>query len=394
MKPFSGIRIIDFTQAHAGSLATMLLADMGAEVVKIERAGSGDLARYWAPFRDKNSGYYAFLNRGKKSVSLDLSKPKGKQAVRTLIASADVVCENFKYGSMERMGLTYEAVRAIKPDVIYASLNGFGQTGPMRRSIGLDLHLQAMSGVMDATGFPDGDPVRVGAAFGDHLSGTYMAQAISLALLERAKTGRGQSIDISTLDALFSLQREQLAQGVCGQARRGNRSGTHAPCGCYSVADGWFLLYVTRDEQWRALCACLGLEQLAAREDLAYNAGRMDHEDELTQLLGQALAPRRRGELEQALQAAGVPCSAVRSVAQAMEAPRAQNLLARVEDKAMGPVRFPDSHFHIDTIDTRVTQGAPLRGEHTELYLAQAGYGEEQLASLLSCGAAETEVQP
>ncbi len=218
MKPFSGIRIIDFTQAHAGSLATMLLADMGAEVVKIERAGSGDLARYWAPFRGESSGYYAFLNRGKKSVSLDLSKPEGKQAVKALIAGADVVCENFKYGSMERMGLTYEEVRAIKPDVIYASLNGFGQTGPMRRNIGLDLHLQAMGGVMDATGFPDGDPVRVGVAFGDHLSGTYMAQAISLALLERTKTGRGQFIDISILDALFSLQREQLAQGAGGPA--------------------------------------------------------------------------------------------------------------------------------------------------------------------------------
>lgn len=394
MKPFSGIRIIDFTQAHAGSLATMLLADMGAEVVKIERAGSGDLARYWAPFRGENSGYYAFLNRGKKSVSLDLSKPEGKQAVKALLAGADVVCENFKYGSMERMGLTYEEVRAIKPDVIYASLNGFGQTGPMRRSIGLDLHLQAMSGVMDATGFPGGDPVRVGVAFGDHLSGTYMAQAISLALLERAKTGRGQFIDISILDALFSLHREQLAQGVSGPARRGNRSGTYAPCGCYAAADGWFLLYVTRDEQWRALCAVLGLEQLAGREDLAGSAGRLAHEDELAQILTQALASRPREELEQALRAAGVPCAAVRSAVQAMEDPRAQGLLAQVEDRAMGPVRFPDSHFHIDTIDTRVTQGAPLRGEHTALYLAQAGYDEKQLAALLDSGAAETEVRP
>lgn len=394
MKPFSGIRIIDFTQAHAGSLATMLLADMGAEVVKIERAGSGDLARYWAPFRGESSGYYAFLNRGKKSVSLDLSKPEGKQAVKALIAGADVVCENFKYGSMERMGLTYEEVRAIKPDVIYASLNGFGQTGPMRRNIGLDLHLQAMGGVMDATGFPDGDPVRVGVAFGDHLSGTYMAQAISLALLERAKTGRGQLIDISILDALFSLQREQLAQGAGGPARRGNRSAAYAPCGCYPTADGWLLLYVTRDEQWRALCAALALDEPAARADLAHNAGRMAHEEELSQLLGQALSSRPREELEQTLRAAGVPCAAVRSVAQSMDDPRSQALLAQVDDKALGPVRFTDSHFHIDTIDTRVTQGAPLRGEHTALYLAQAGYSEEQLAALVNSGAAEMEVRP
>ena len=389
MKPFSGIRIVDFTQAHAGSLATMLLSDMGAEVIKIERAGSGDLARYWAPFRGENSGYYAFLNRGKKSVSLNLARPEGKQAVKKLIETADVVCENFKYGSMERMGLTYEALREIKPDLIYASLNGFGQTGPMKQNIGLDLHLQAMGGVMAATGFPDGDPVRVGVAFGDHLSGTYMAHAISLALMERAQTGRGQYIDIAILDALFSIQRQNLAGNSGSIVRRGNTSGKYAPCDCFPTRDGWFLLQVTRDEHWNALCAALHLTDLGARADLSDNAGRMAHSAELKDTLSRIFASHERAELEHVLQAAGVPCSAVNSVAEAMAQSRSDGLLAEVEDRAMGQLRFPDSHFHIDTVDTRVKEAAPLRGEHTAFYLSQIGYSRDEIEALIAGGAAE-----
>lgn len=389
MKPFAGIRIVDFTQAHAGSLATMLLADMGAEVIKIERAGSGDLARYWAPFRDGNSGYYAFLNRGKKSMSLNLTTPEGKEIVRRLLATADVVCENFKYGSMERMGLTYEVMREIKPDIIYASLNGFGQTGPMKKTIGLDLQLQAMSGIMDATGAADGDPVRVGVAFGDHLSGTYMALAISLALMERKRTGRGQRIDIAILDALFSLHRQRLA-GALPACRLGNRSPEYAPCDCFPAKDGWLLIQVVRDEQWEALCGVLGLDELAARADLKTNQERLDrYEAELKAPIAAAAAKWERDALAQALTAAGVPCSPVHTVAEAMDSPRSAGLLAEVQDSALGAVRFPDSHFHIDTIDTKVTCSAPLQGEHTAAYLRELGYSDLEIAALREKGAAE-----
>lgn len=389
MKPFAGIRIVDFTQAHAGSLATMLLADMGAEVIKIERAGSGDLARYWAPFRDGNSGYYAFLNRGKKSMSLNLTTPEGKEIVHRLLATADVVCENFKYGSMERMGLTYEVMREIKPDIIYASLNGFGQTGPMKKTIGLDLQLQAMSGIMDATGAADGDPVRVGVAFGDHLSGTYMALAISLALMERKRTGQGQRIDIAILDVLFSLHRQRLA-GALPACRLGNRSPEYAPCDGFRTKDGWLLIQVVRDEQWEALCGVLGLNELAARADLKTNQERLSrYESELKAPIAAAAAKWERDALAQALTAAGVPCSPVHTVAEAMDSPRSAGLLAEVQDSALGAVRFPDSHFHIDTIDTKVTCSAPLQGEHTVAYLRELGYSDLEIAALREKGAAE-----
>ena len=387
MRPFEGIRIVDFTQAHAGSLATMLLADMGAEVIKIERAGTGDLARYWAPFRNGNSGYYAFLNRGKKSMSLNLATQEGKEIVKKLIATADVVCENFKFGSMARMGLSYEAVSAIKPDIIYASLNGFGQTGPMRETIGLDLQLQAMSGVMDATGFPAGDPVRVGVAFGDHLSGTYMALGVALALIERQQSGRGQYIDIAILDALFSLMQGQVSQGG---GRHGNCSTQFAPCDCYQVSDGYLLIQVTQDDQWDALCRVLGLGALAGDPALKSNSGRMAcYDTRILPVLAERLASCKKLDAETLLQSAGVPCSAVRTVQEATASPRAAGLLAELHDPALGKVHFPGSHFHIDRIDTQPTRPAPLQGEHTLAYLTELGYHMDEMAALLERGVAE-----
>lgn len=155
MKPLEGVKIVDFTQAHAGSLCTMLLADFGAEVIKIERPGVGDLARYWFPFKNDSSGYYAYLNRNKKSIGVNGGKDEGREILLDLLKDADVVCENFKYGSMERMGLSYEKIKEVNPEIIYASLNGYGQTGPMKEMIGLDLQLQAGSGFMDRNGFAD-----------------------------------------------------------------------------------------------------------------------------------------------------------------------------------------------------------------------------------------------
>ena len=210
MGPLEGIKILDFTQAHAGSLATMLLADFGAEVIKIERAGVGDLARYWEPIKNDESGYFAFLNRNKKSISLDANSAEGKEIIFTLVKEVDVVCENFKYGSMERLGFAYETFKNINPKIIYASLNGFGQTGVMKNTIGLDLQLQAMSGIMAETGKDAGIPIKIGAALGDHISGIYMALAVNLALINMKKNGVGQRIDISILDSLCSIFEEHV----------------------------------------------------------------------------------------------------------------------------------------------------------------------------------------
>ena len=254
MKPLEGVKIVDFTQAHAGSLATMLLSDFGAEVMKIERPGVGDLARYWAPMKDGNSAYYTYLNRGKKSISVNASSPEGKEIIFGLIKDADVVCENFKYGSMERMGLSYEEIKKVNPEIIYASLNGFGQTGPMKKTIGLDLQLQAMSGLMDRTGFPDGPPTKAGPAMGDQLSGTYLAMAINLALVHKKKTGKGQKIDIAILDCLFSiLEAAPMTYCLTGSVpeRVGNSYPSISPYDTFRAADGYVSIGISTDRQWQ-----------------------------------------------------------------------------------------------------------------------------------------------
>ena len=280
MKPLEGIKVVDFTQAHAGSLCTMLLSDFGAEVIKIERPGVGDLARYWAPFKDGNSAYYTFLNRGKKSIGLNTASEEGRKIALDLIKDADVVCENFKYGSMERMGLDYETVKKVNPSVIYASLNGFGQTGPLKETIGLDLQLQAMSGIMDRTGFPDGPPTKAGPAVGDHLSGTYMAAAVNLSLINRKKTGEGQRIDIAILDCLFSiLEAAPITYALTGKVpqRVGNSYPSISPYDTIKAQDGYVSLGISTDNQWIRFCDALGMDDLKADEKYKTNESRDDN---------------------------------------------------------------------------------------------------------------------
>lgn len=385
MRPLEGIKVIDFTQAHAGSLCTMLLADMGAEVVKIERVGSGDLARQWEPIREGDSGYYAYLNRGKKSIGLNTYTPEGRQIVEQLIRGADVLCENFKFGSMERMGLSYDVVKAWNPGIVYASLNGFGQTGPMKQTIGLDLQLQAMSGVMDATGYPDGAPVRVGAAFGDHLSGTYMALAVVIALREKRRTGQGQQVDIAILDALCSVMQEKLD----GSPRMGNGDGVHCPCDCYETRDGYLTVCARDDGQWQGLCAALGRPELGREAKYRTAEDRLArYEGELKPLLADGFRTMDSEAAQGLLREHGVECCVVRDFRHAMDSARVKErrLLAQVEDKAMGPIRIPDSAFLWSGFSTKVTGAAPLLGEHTAHYLKQLGYDDASLAGLRASG--------
>ena len=229
MGPLTGIKVVDFTLAHAGSMTAMLLADYGAEVIKIEKTKIGELARTWAPYDEKgNSGYFAYLNRGKRDLCIDCRSPEGKEIIKKLVAEADVVTENFKFGSRDRMGLGYDVLKEINPKLVYASLNGFGQTGPRKNVIGLDLHLQSMGGIIDGTGYPGKFPTRMGAALSDQISGVYMAIAIMTALEAVKKTGKGQRIDIGILDCVFSMvEGSVVAYTLNGE--RISRNGNNYP---------------------------------------------------------------------------------------------------------------------------------------------------------------------
>lgn len=390
MKPLDGVKVVDFTQAHAGSLATMILSDFGAEVIKIERAGVGDLARYWEPMKDGNSAYYTYLNRGKKSISLNAASKEGKEILLKLIKDADVLCENFKYGSMERMGLTYDAIKEINPSIIYASLNGFGQTGPLKNSIGLDLQLQAMSGLMDRTGFPDGPPTKVGAAMGDQLSGTYMAAAINLALIHKKRTGEGQRIDIAILDSLFSiLEAAPMTYCLRGDVpmRVGNSYPSISPYDSFKTNDGYVSIGVSTDGQWPKFCSALGMDDLAVDERYKTNERRGDnYELGLKEAIENVTSKISKFEIEKRLRDVRLACGAVCTVTEAMDSDQVKerNMLIEVNDNALGKIKIPGTVIKMSETPGGFKDGAPLMGEHTKLYLEKLGYSSKQIDEFIN----------
>lgn len=390
MKPLTGVKVVDFTQAHAGSLCTMLLADFGAEVIKIERPGVGDLARYWAPFKNESSGYYAYLNRGKKSIGINGGTEEGRKILLDLIKDADVVTENFKYGSMERMGLSYEKIKEVNPEIIYASLNGYGQTGPMKQTIGLDLQLQAGSGLMDRTGFADGAPTKAGPAMGDQLSGTYMATAIMLALIAKKKTGKGQKIDIAILDCLFSiLEAAPITYCMTGSVpeRVGNSYPSISPYDTFKAKDGYVAIGISTDSQWGKFCDALGMDDLKADERYMTNESRGDHyEDGLKQAIEKVTTTMSKFEIEEKLRDARLACGAVYTVSEAMETEqiKARSMLAKVYDEGIGEeIRIPGTVIKMSGTPGGFTEGAPNLGKHTYQYLKQLGYTEGEIKELM-----------
>lgn len=389
MKPLTGVKVVDFTQAHAGSLCTMLLADFGAEVIKIERPGVGDLARYWSPFKNESSGYYAYLNRGKKSIGINGGTEEGRKILLDLIKDADVVTENFKYGSMERMGLSYEKIKEVNPEIIYASLNGYGQTGPMKQTIGLDLQLQAGSGLMDRTGFADGAPTKAGPAMGDQLSGTYMATAIMLALIAKKKTGKGQKIDIAILDCLFSiLEAAPITYCMNGSVpeRVGNSYPSISPYDTFKAKDGYVAIGISTDNQWMKFCDALGMDDLKADQRYATNESRGDHyEDGLKQAIEKVTGTMSKFEIEEKLRNARLACGAVYTVSEAMETEqiKVRNMLTKVYDEGIGEeIRIPGTVIKMSDTPGGFTEGAPSLGKHTRHYLTQLGYSEEDIRAL------------
>ncbi len=389
MKILDGVKIVDFTQAHAGSLCTMLLADFGAEVIKVERPGVGDLARYWSPFKNDSSGYYAYLNRGKKSIGVNGGTEEGRKILFDLIKNADVVTENFKYGSMERMGLSYEKIKEINPNIIYASLNGYGQTGPMKEMIGLDLQLQAGSGLMDRTGFPDKPPVKAGPAIGDQLSGTYMATAIMLALIEKKKTGNGQKIDIAILDCLFSiLEAAPVTYCMTGNVpeRVGNSYPSISPYDTFKAKDGYVAIGISTDKQWMKFCDALGMEDLKENEKYKTNESRGDnYETGLKQAIEKVTSGMSKFEIEEKLRDAKLACGAVYTVSEAMntETVKVRNMLTEVYDEGIGEtIRIPGTVIKLEKTPGGFSEGAPAIGKHTVKYLKDLGYTDAQIDKL------------
>ena len=389
MKPLDGIRILDFTRVLAGPMATQILAELGAEVIKIERPGSGDETRSFEPrVESGDSGYFFAFNRGKKSVTLNLKSPRGQEIARSLAREADVVVENFLPGEMARFGLGYEHLSADNPKLVYVSCTGFGQTGPYRDRNGYDTIFQALSGVMALTGHPDGPPAKVGVPFADLTSGLWIAISVLTGLAGRANSGRGTHVDLSMLDVQVSMLTIAAARWfLLGEdpQRTGTEHPGRVPSAAFECGDGRFLHISGSDQHWAAICAVLGLEDLAADRALDRNSQRVIERERVMAAMSAAARTRDRDELAEALRAENVPAGEVNSVAEILADPHveARGLVAPfAHPKAgkVGALRTPVRLSGYDDIETGVP---PVLGADTDGVLTgMLGFRSQEIEKL------------
>jgi len=342
-KPLSGLKVVELARILAGPWCGQLLADLGAEVIKVERPGSGDDTRAWGPpfAADGSAAYFHGCNRGKTSVAIDLDTPGGQKAVRDLVAGADVLIENFKVGGLAKYGLDHASLSVLNERLVYCSITGFGQTGPYAARPGYDFIIQGMGGMMALTGEPDGEPVRAGVAIADLFTGLYASTAILAALRGREATGKGCHIDMALLDVQVAMLANQAMNHLIGGEtphRLGNAHPNIAPYQVFPVADGHIVVAVGNDGQFRRLCALLGLAEEAR---FATNADRVRNREALVALLGPALALRRRGELLDALVAAGIPAGPINDIAQVFGDPQVVARGLRIEPDGVPGIASP-----------------------------------------------------
>lgn len=391
----SGVRVLDLSRVLAGPWATQMLADLGAEVIKIERPGVGDDTRHWGPpFTTRTDGtrgdaaYFLCANRGKKSVELDIAAPDGAEAIRRLAATSDVLVENFKVGGLKKYGLDYASLAALNPRLVYCSITGFGQTGPRAEQAGYDYMIQAMAGLMSITGQPDGapgaEPMKVGVAVVDLATGLYASNAILAALLHARATGQGQHIDI----ALFDVQAAMLANQATNwfvsgvsPTRMGNAHPNLVPYQPFPCRDGSVVIAVGNDSQYRTLCSVLGTEGLAADPRYLNNAGRIENRAELASALSALTSGWAMRDLIEALETAGVPCGPINTIEQVFAEPQAVYRELEIEqtrDDLLSPARTVANPVRLSETPVGYTRAPPRLGQHTEEVLAMLASEADQ----------------
>ena len=378
MKPLAGIKVLDLSRVLAGPWCTQTLADLGAEVIKVEQPGNGDDTRHWGPpwheYRGKKvAAYYLAANRGKRSVAIDFSKPEGADLVRRLAASSDVVVENFKVGGLTKFGLDAATLRATNPRLIYASITGFGQDGPYAGRAGYDYIIQGMGGLMSLTGQPDGTPgagpIRVGVAVADLFTGMYTANAILAALVRRGVTGEGATIDLALFDVQLAMLANQGASAMVSGVDPGRQGAGHpniVPYQTFAAADQAIIIAVGNDRQFARLAAILGAPEWSDDPAFATNAARVANRATLVPLIEQRIAARPAAEWLDALEQAGIPAGPINSISQALADPQAIHRGSRrtVDGGALGEVPIIGSPIRIDGERADAELAPPALGEH------------------------------
>jgi CoA:oxalate CoA-transferase len=363
--PFADVTVIDLTRVLAGPFCTMVLADLGARVIKVERPGKGDDARGFGPFADGRSAYFASLNRGKESIALDLKAEADRAVFEALLERADVLVENFRPGTLERLGYGWEALHARYPRLVYAAVSGFGHTGPYAQRPAYDVIAQAMGGIMSLTGWPGGPPTRVGTSIGDIAAGLFTAVGIGAALHQRAASGAGTMLDVAMLDAQVAILENAIARHqATGEVpgRLGSRHPSIAPFAAFAAADGSLVIAAGSDALFARLCRALERPALAADPRFATNDARVRHVDALHAELESALAARPVADWLARLEAAEIPCGPIQDVAQVLADPQvaARNMLIRAGALTMAgnPIKLSSSP------DPRERPPAPTLDQH------------------------------
>ena len=372
--PLSGIRVADFSRVLAGPLATMLLADLGADVIKIERPETGDDTRGWGPpFIGGDAAYFLSLNRNKRSVTLDLSSDEGRSAARRLALTSDVVVENFRPGLMERFRLDHGSLAAEHPGLVYCSLTAFGEGEGAARP-GYDIIVQALSGLMSFTGHPGGEPTKVGVALLDVVCGLYASNAIQAALIGRGRTGRGARVTVSLFDASLAALVNQAANYLLGglvPEPLGNAHPNIVPYQLFEAADRPIILAAGNDRLFERACEVIGRPELAADERFATNAARVRNRDALIPLLSAELASRNAAEWLAALEAAAVPCAPVRTLDEVFASAEGAAAIQEIDDPARGLLRLVADPIRVGGRMPPARFPPPLLGEHTDEILAE-----------------------
>ncbi|MCI9864945.1 CoA transferase [Rhizobium skierniewicense] len=381
--PLAGIRVIELARVLAGPWAGQMLADMGADVIKVESPDGGDDTRAWGPpFVESKDGdnlsaaYYHSTNRGKRSITVDLKSDEGRDTVRRLVKTADVVIENFKRGGLEKYGLDYQSLRALNPKLIYCSITGFGQTGPYADFAGYDYIVQGMSGFMSITGEPDGQPMKAGVAVADIFTGIYSVTAIQAALIHAMRTGQGQHVDMALLDVQSAvLANQNMNYLMSGQApvRLGNAHPNISPYEVVPTADGFLILAVGNDGQFRRLCKILGIEAVADDERYATNKARVAHKVEVRQLVSTETLKWLKRDLLTACESNAVPAGPINSIEEMFADPQVQARGLRVDLEAADGTIIPGVRTPIVLSETPLhyNRPSPRLGEHQQEVLAE-----------------------
>ena len=393
-KPLEGVKILDLTQAYSGPVCTMLLADHGAEVIKLEMPGIGDQTRTWEPIVDNASGYFSCYNRNKLGLSINLKSEEGKKIFKELVKKVDVVCENFRVGTMDRLGLGYETLKELNPGLIYASISGFGLEGPMALRPCYDTVAQAMGGMISMTGDLGSDGVKVGPAIADSYSGTYLALGIAMALYQKQKTGTGRRIDVSMVDTIFSILETGVIQytikGIVSEPV-GNADPVVAPWDSFKAKDGLFIMACGTEKFWRLFCNAIGQPGLIEDPRFCNNTLRVEHYiPELKDIIEAWSMNLTVDEVEKTISEAGIPFGRIQNAKQVCESEllRNRNMIWSVYDPAFGKeIEIPGNPVKMHGCEDRPKRPAPMLGQHTgQILRALLNKSEEEINTLKQNG--------